>query len=258
MEKNGPVLIGIAVIGALAGVLIAGQGASLGTVSAAPGADSAAASTTIVVASNAGAPTEVTTTIAADPTATTVVDTGSTTTTLVETAVVTPTVGPTLAEQSVEDTTDIPFEAPPPDPTLDIPVETVATTAPQQESEPPAAEEPEVKPDPVVPWPSGRDRASLRLVIVNADARPDLDEAATQRLTEQGYGHVTVGDDVAPVEYTIVYYRPGFNRAAVTVTIDLEAEDVSLEPMPENLATPLTSADAEGDIIVFLGPDIPI
>jgi hypothetical protein len=247
------VLVGIGLTGLLSGVLIAGQGTSLGTVSAAPGGDSAAAPSTTLAATEGDAVTTVATTTAGS---TDIVDTGSTTTVvIVDAQSALPSVETTLPpEQPVDVTLDAPIIPPAaPDGTADLPVlETIVPTTLPADAPP---DEPPPEEDPV---PGGTDRASLRLVIANADSRPDLEQLAAQRLTDSGYGNVTIANDTTPpVEFTIVYYRPGFNRAAVTVTIDLEAENVSLEPMPTDLTTPLTSADGQGDVIVMLGPDIP-
>ena len=249
--KNWPVLVGIGLTGVLSGVLIAGQGTSLGTVSAAPGGDSAAPPSTTLPPTE-GAVTTVGTTIAGS---TTTVPAGSTTTVIVDNQSALPSVETTLPpEQPVDVTLDAPIIPPAaPEDTSDIPVlETLVPTTL------PADAPPDEGPPEEEPGPGGTDRATLRLVIANADARPDLEQLAAQRLIAKGYGSVTVANDTTPpAQFTTVYYRPGFNRAAVTVTLDLEAENVSLEPMPTDLTTPLTSADGQGDVIVMLGPDIP-
>jgi hypothetical protein len=252
VEKHGPVLVGIGLVGALAGILIAGHGPSLGIVSAAPGdVPAAIAPTTTMIASEAPVPT---TADGPATTATTVVVTAAAPSTSI--AVASEAAGPGTTTPATEapvvaDTLDIP---PPlgPDPTLDIPAPTTAAPLPAATSDVPPDDG---EPDPSeVPWAAGTDRASVRVVIANGDMRPDLDEAMTQRLTDAGYTQITVAADVAPVEYTTIYYRVGFNRAAVAITLDLEAADVSLEPMPD---TPVTNADAAGDVVVLLGPDIP-
>ena len=186
-----------------------------------------AASTTVIVAVESPVPVDSTTTTL-DP----AVDPNAATTTVTTIAAPPP-------AQPV-DSVDIPL---PPIDSVDIP-----TTFPPDE---PA--------EPVIPYPGGTDPATMRVVIANADsaARPDLENSVLATLNGLGYGVVTMADDLAPIDGTIVYFRDGFNRAAFTIALDLEAADVSLLPMPEGLAAPLTSADDAGDVIVLLGPDVP-
>lgn len=247
MDEGRRIIAGITVAGVVAGVLIGARGPVLSTVSADPIAtfprsggevadalEPAIDAASSVVTVESAAPTDIdstTTTVGAvDPNA------GTTTVTTVEPAAPPPPV----------DSVDIPL---PPIDSVDIP-----TTFP------PDPEEPN---EPVIPYPGGTDPATMRVVIANADsvARPDLENSTLALLTSLGYGVVTVADDLAPanppVDGTIVYFRDGFNRAAVTIAIDLEATEVTLLPMPEGLTTPLTSADAAGDVIVLLGPDVP-
>jgi hypothetical protein len=257
VEKSGPVLVGLALIGALSGVLIAGHGNTPGVVNAAPaGTQLGDAATTTVVASAAPLATsaQVTSTMAAATSTTEVI--------VASEAAVAPSGTPTAPAVTVADTVDIPA-AQDPEPTIDTPApppseiateiaEETTTTAPPTtaptDDEPPAA-----SPDP--PWAAGSERATVRVVVANADTRPDLDEATLLHLAEVGYTQIVAAADVAPSSFTTIYYREGFNRAAVTLAIDLQADEVSLEPMP---ATPVTNLDDQGDLVVVLGPDVPI
>ncbi|MGD9999193.1 MAG: LytR C-terminal domain-containing protein, partial [Ilumatobacteraceae bacterium] len=230
MEKSGPVLVGIALIGALSGVLVSWHDDSPGVVRAAPDVTQLAVSTTTsIVASAAPVPTSAPATTADASTTSTVI--------VASEAVAAPTTPPpTTTEAPVVDTVDIPA-AEGPDPTLDLPPAPPSTAAVESTTVPATVEEPPPEsPDP--PWAAGGERATVRVVIANADLRPDLDEATLQRLAALGYTQVLAAADLAPSNFTTIYYRENFNRAAVTLAIDLEADEVSLEPMP---ATPLTN-----------------
>jgi hypothetical protein len=246
MDDGRRIIAGITVAGVIAGVLIGARGPVLSTVSAEPIATFArsgqevadaleptaeAASTTVVVTVESQVPVDSsTTTTVLDPN----LDPNAATTTVTTIEGAPP--------QQPTDSVDIPL---PPVDSVDIPTTYVP--------------DPEEPVEPTAPPNGGTTRATLRVVIANADssARPDLENATLATLNAIGYGAVTMADDLAPIAATIVYFRDGFNRAAFTIATDLQAADVSLLPMPEGLVTPLTSADDAGDVIVLLGPDVP-
>ncbi len=105
--------------------------------------------------------------------------------------------------------------------------------------------------------PATADRSTLRVVIADAADRTGPAELTASRLANLGYGDIRVGTATSPVEFTVVYFRSGFNRAAVTVAQDLNADDPALEELPADSADPLTDADDSADVIVLLGADAP-
>ena len=105
--------------------------------------------------------------------------------------------------------------------------------------------------------PTTADRSTLRVVIADAADRTGPAERTASRLANLGYGDIRVGTATSPVEFTVVYFRSGFNRAAVTVAQDLNADDPALEELLADSADPLTDADDSADVIVLLGADAP-
>ena len=105
--------------------------------------------------------------------------------------------------------------------------------------------------------PATADRSTLRVVIADAADRTGPAERTASRLANLGYGDIRVGTATSPVEFTVVYFRSGFNRAAVTVAQDLNADDPALEELLADSADPLTDADDSADVIVLLGADAP-
>ena len=194
--KSWPVLVGIAVVGSLCGVVIAGQDEPVGTVTAVPAlieADPATISSTSTSAS----------TIDSSGGAATL---ASTTTSIVQSSPVVPTPSSTTTDDDGSTDTD---------------------------------------------------RSTLRLVIAGADGRAGLADATAARLTTLGYGNFHIAQPTSPVEFTVIYFRSGFNRAAVAVATDLQADDPMLEELTDDAANPLTDADPKGDVIVLLGSDAP-
>ena len=51
---------------------------------------------------------------------------------------------------------------------------------------------------------------------------------------------------------TIIYFRQGFEDEAAILAVDLQTPGAAITPLPD---TPVTSNDANGDLIVVLGPD---
>lgn len=96
-----------------------------------------------------------------------------------------------------------------------------------------------------------RDRAQVRVVIANGDGRPGLAGANTDRLAALGYPAVVAGD-VAEVTVTLVYYRLGFEVEALRIRDDLQTPSAAVGELPDS---GITNSDADGDIVVVLGPD---
>ncbi len=194
--KSWPVLVGIAVVGSVSGVVIAGRDEPVGTVTAAP---------LLIDVDPATISTPVSATLTTDTS-----DGGanleSTTTSIVESSPVVPTLSSIAADDGA---------------------------------------------------PAGADRSTLRLVVAGADGRAELADITAARLTALGYDNVRIAQPTAPVEFTIVYFRSGFNREAVSVATDLQADDPMLEEWTLDAANPLTDADEAGDVIVLLGSDAP-
>jgi hypothetical protein len=99
-------------------------------------------------------------------------------------------------------------------------------------------------------------RADLRLVIANGDGRFNLATANADRLRAAGYVHIDETDVSKHVAATILYFRFGFDDEAAAVAADLGIPRAQRTLLPTgNPATPVTSDDSLGDIIVVLGPD---
>ncbi|MCB1002455.1 MAG: LytR C-terminal domain-containing protein [Acidimicrobiales bacterium] len=96
-----------------------------------------------------------------------------------------------------------------------------------------------------------RDRAEVRVVVANGDGRPGLATANSDRLAALGYPAVVAGD-VPEVDVTLVYYRLGFEVEALRIRDDLQTPSAAVGELPES---GITSSDADGDIVVVLGPD---
>lgn len=137
---------------------------------------------------------------------------------------------------------------------------TVAAEPPPTTFAPPAAETPvslDIPTTAEVPaTPEAVDRATMRLVVANGDGR-DLAEGLADKLYGIGYRKITVATAASQVQYTTIYYRDGFNRAASLLGTDLGTEDATLLEYPVDTANPLTNYDDLGDVIVLLGSDIP-
>jgi hypothetical protein len=95
------------------------------------------------------------------------------------------------------------------------------------------------------------DRALVRIVLANGDGRYNLVGANKARLEAVGYVSFNQ-EDVAAVDATVLFYRPGFDDEAAILSADLLVPQALLQPLPD---TPITGNDAAGDIIVVLGPD---
>jgi hypothetical protein len=97
-------------------------------------------------------------------------------------------------------------------------------------------------------------RDEVRLVIANGDGRFKLASTTADRIRPLGY-IIDLGDAAQPVNATILYYRPGFDDEAEIVANDISVPGATIAALPTNAA--ITSSDANGDVIVVLGPDAP-
>ena len=98
-------------------------------------------------------------------------------------------------------------------------------------------------------------RDEVRLVIGNGDGRFRLASTTADRLRPLGYD-IDLGDALAPVDATIIYYRPGFEDEAEIVAEDVDVPDAIIAAFPTNGAQ-ITNSDDAGDVILVLGPDAP-
>ena len=96
------------------------------------------------------------------------------------------------------------------------------------------------------------DRSVVRLVLANGDGRYNLVGRNVDRLTPLGYTEIDQTDASNYVDRTVLYFRPGFDDEAARLAADLLVPDALLEPLPDQ---PVTDSDANGDIVVILGPD---
>jgi hypothetical protein len=99
-------------------------------------------------------------------------------------------------------------------------------------------------------------RNQVRLVIANGDGRFRLASVTADRIRSLGY-IIDLGDAVNTVDATVVYYRPGFDDEAAFAATDIGVPDAIILAFPTNAAQPITDSDANGDVIVVLGPDAP-
>jgi len=98
-------------------------------------------------------------------------------------------------------------------------------------------------------------RDQVRLVLANGDGRFRLASTTADRIRPLGYV-IDLGDAISPVDATVIYYRPGFDDEAAYAAIDIGVPDALIRPFPTN-APPITTSDANGDVIIVLGPDAP-
>ncbi len=98
------------------------------------------------------------------------------------------------------------------------------------------------------------DRADVRLVLANGDGRFNLVGANAARLEALGYESIGQDDVSQRPTVTMIYARPGFEDEALVLRDDLGTPAAMIVPLTD---TPVTSNDADGDLIVVLGPDAP-
>ena len=96
----------------------------------------------------------------------------------------------------------------------------------------------------------------MRLVIANGDGRFRLSTITSERLRPLGYV-IDLADTLQRIEATIIYYRPGFDDEAEIVATDVRVPNAIIAAFPANAPQPITNSDANGDVIVVLGPDAP-
>ena len=99
-------------------------------------------------------------------------------------------------------------------------------------------------------------RNQVKLVIANGDGRFRLASITADRIRSLGY-IIDLGDALSPVDATVVYYRPGFDDEAAFAAIDIGVPDAIIIAFPTKASQPVTDSDANGDVIIVLGPDAP-
>ena len=99
-------------------------------------------------------------------------------------------------------------------------------------------------------------RNQVRLVIANGDGRFRLASVTADRIRPLGY-IIDLGDTPTLVDATIIYYRPGFDDEAVYAAADIGVSDAVIVALPINASQPITDSDANGDLVIVLGPDTP-
>ncbi len=99
-------------------------------------------------------------------------------------------------------------------------------------------------------------RNQVRLVIANGDGRFRLAIVTADRIRPLGY-IIDLGNTPTLVDATIIYYRPGFDDEAVYAAADIGVPDAVIVALPTNASQPITDSDANGDLIIVLGPDTP-
>ncbi len=122
---------------------------------------------------------------------------------------------------------------------------------------PTTTEAPTTTPVPTTTVPGGPlPRNQVRLVIANGDGRFRLASVTADRIRPLGY-IIDLGDTPTLVDATIIYYRPGFDDEAVYAAADIGVHDAIILAFPTNASQPITDSDANGDLIIVLGPDAP-
>ncbi len=122
---------------------------------------------------------------------------------------------------------------------------------------PTTTEAPTTTPVPTTAVPGGPlPRNQVRLVIANGDGRFRLASVTADRIRPLGY-IIDLGDTPTLVDATIIYYRPGFDDEAVYAAADIGVPDAIILAFPTNASQPITDSDANGDLIIVLGPDAP-
>ena len=122
---------------------------------------------------------------------------------------------------------------------------------------PTTTEAPTTTPVPTTTVPGGPlPRNQVRLVIANGDGRFRLASVTADRIRPLGY-IIDLGDTPTLVDATIIYYRPGFDDEAVYAAADIGVPDAIILAFPTNASQPITDSDANGDLIIVLGPDAP-
>lgn len=99
-------------------------------------------------------------------------------------------------------------------------------------------------------------RDQVELVIANGDGRFRLASITADRLAPLGYS-IVLGDALARVDATIIYYRDGFEDEAAIVANDILVPNAILAAFPPDAPPAISNTGDQGDVIVVLGPDAP-
>jgi hypothetical protein len=217
MRRSWPFALAVIAIGATAGVAIAGRPQST---------DGFVLDSAVTVA---GSESSTTTVSAQTVPAQTVPATIVPATTATSQAATTTPVAPTVAKVS---TTIVPTTVP-------------TTVAPTTTAAPTTS---------TIAGPLPRDQ--VRLVLANGDGRFRLASVVANRIRPLGYA-VGLGDALTLVKATVIYYRPGFDDEAAFAAVDIGVPDAAIFALPTNRSQPITTSDANGDVIIVLGPDAP-
>lgn len=97
-------------------------------------------------------------------------------------------------------------------------------------------------------------RSSIRLIIANGAGISGLAASTVARLAQQGWTNSTATDTLRSVAATTIYVSARFVDQGRQVAVDLGLPNAPVLP---NNGAPITSIDAQGDIIVALGKDMP-
>ena len=99
-------------------------------------------------------------------------------------------------------------------------------------------------------------RNQVRLVIANGDGRFRLANITADRIRALGY-IIGVGDTLYRVDETVIFYRPGFDDEALYAANDIGVPGAIILELSTDESQPITNSDADGDLIIVLGPDAP-
>jgi hypothetical protein len=99
-------------------------------------------------------------------------------------------------------------------------------------------------------------RDQVRLVIANGDGRFQLATVTADRIRALGYT-IGVGDTSYRVDETVIFYRPGFDDEALYAANDIGVPGAIILAFATDESQPITNSDADGDLIIVLGPDAP-
>jgi hypothetical protein len=94
------------------------------------------------------------------------------------------------------------------------------------------------------------------LVIANGDGRFRLANITADRIRALGYT-IGVGDTSYRVDETVIFYRPGFDDEALYAANDIGVPGAIILAFAIDESQPITNSDANGDLIIVLGPDAP-
>jgi hypothetical protein len=199
MRRTWPIPVGIALLGALAGIAIAGQPVEIGTFVVDAVTETSTSISPVVTLAPTTSQTPGTVDVPTVPTAPPAT-TGTPTTIVAST---TSTATPTSTTSNAPTTT------------TGVTTTTITTVAPGHQT---------------------LDRADVRLVIANGDGRFNLAGRNGGRLAAAGYTQIDL-EDAAKVPATVLYYRPGFDDEAAIVAADLSIPDALLQPLPDTPIT---------------------